>query len=79
MVYGFILFNRFIVTGNPVRPQLCACQRAEDSSNMRIAGLTSARCQKGLVVVLGGSLGCRRLNDIMCKAAPLILSKSPGV
>jgi UDP-N-acetylglucosamine--N-acetylmuramyl-(pentapeptide) pyrophosphoryl-undecaprenol N-acetylglucosamine transferase len=53
---------RAVVTGNPVRPEMCAVDRSA-------AGRRTARLALGLpedatvVAVAGGSLGARRIND----------------
>jgi undecaprenyldiphospho-muramoylpentapeptide beta-N-acetylglucosaminyltransferase len=52
---------RASVTGNPVRPEMAAVDRRRDCAAAREAlGVTADRT---LVVIFGGSLGARRLND----------------
>jgi undecaprenyldiphospho-muramoylpentapeptide beta-N-acetylglucosaminyltransferase len=58
---------RAVVTGNPVRPEVRACDRSP-------AGRAAARAALGLpegrrvVLVFGGSLGARRINDAVVGA-----------
>jgi UDP-N-acetylglucosamine:LPS N-acetylglucosamine transferase len=59
---------RAVWTGNPVRPEILAVAGGLDRSAARGAlGLPSER---RLVVVFGGSLGARRINDALVSALP---------
>src|SRR5262249_16256559 len=71
---GRRLKNRAItVTGTPVRP----CFKPRDAAACRsMLGLDPA---KAVVLVIGGSQGARRLNQLVLDAAPFIASSYPQV
>ena len=52
---------RATLTGNPVRPEMLAVDRVRDRSQARAE--LGVATQRTLVVVFGGSLGARRLNE----------------
>ena len=58
--------RRAVVTGNPVRPEVLAVDRANDRDCARRAlGIDEGRV---LVASFGGSLGARRINDAVVNA-----------
>ena len=59
---------RAVVTGNPVREEIVALDPARDRAAARAAfGVDRSR---RLVLVMGGSLGARRINDAVVEALP---------
>ncbi len=61
--------RRAVVTGNPVRPEMLAIDRTgERDTARRRLGVGDGRA---LLVVYGGSLGARRLNQAAAEAAEL--------
>ena len=62
---------RAIVTGNPVRPEVAAVDRARDGRDARQAlGLPGSE-EGSVVAVFGGSLGALRLNRAVLGALPV--------
>ncbi len=65
---------RAVMTGNPVRPEMLAIDRgAERQAARERLGVGDGR---SLVVVYGGSLGARRLNEAAVQAAELWAGRS---
>ncbi|MGH9222556.1 MAG: undecaprenyldiphospho-muramoylpentapeptide beta-N-acetylglucosaminyltransferase, partial [Acidimicrobiales bacterium] len=59
---------RAVVTGNPVRPEVAAVDRARDGARARVAlGLPADR---SVLAIFGGSLGALRLNRAVLDALP---------
>lgn len=55
-------------TGNPVRPEIAAVDRHADRTSAR--DRLSVHDDRTLLVVMGGSLGARRINDALLAALP---------
>ena len=62
--------NKIILTGNPVRQDLLSIQSKREEA-LRYFNLDS---NKKTLLVLGGSLGARRLNQLLAKEVNAIVS-----
>ena len=57
--------NKILITGNPIRKEIVRCTQQLREEGIKFYNLDSA---KKTVFVVGGSLGCRTLNNCMKKA-----------
>ncbi len=64
---------RAVLTGNPVRPEMLAVSRA-DRTELRTA--LDVPADSTMVVVTGGSLGARRINEAIAEVTRLLAHRS---
>jgi UDP-N-acetylglucosamine--N-acetylmuramyl-(pentapeptide) pyrophosphoryl-undecaprenol N-acetylglucosamine transferase len=68
--------RREVVTGNPVRPEAVAAAGLDPSEARRSMGWPT---DATVILVFGGSLGARRINQAVWSAAPRLLAAEPSV
>ena len=61
---SFFPENRIMITGNPVRPQIAATAAIDKTAALRFFGLQPG---KKTLLVVGGSLGARSINEAMAQ------------
>lgn len=71
----FFPADAIIMTGNPVRPALLECKLTQPEAK-RTLGFEADR---PLVLVVGGSLGARTVNESMAAALPRLLGDGKGM
>ena len=71
----FFPAERIVKTGNPVRKNIVSLQLSREDAKRRL-GFNPNR---PLVVVVGGSLGARTINDAMKKAVEPLLEKGASI
>ncbi len=66
---------RAVWTGNPVRPEILAVGSARESSRLAARAALGVATDRKLVVVFGGSLGARTINDATVGALSLLAGR----
>ncbi|MDW3179716.1 MAG: undecaprenyldiphospho-muramoylpentapeptide beta-N-acetylglucosaminyltransferase [Acidimicrobiia bacterium] len=66
---------RAVWTGNPVRPEILAVGSARESSRLAAREALGVATDRKLVVVFGGSLGARTINDATVGALSLLAGR----
>lgn len=66
---------RAVWTGNPVRPEILAVAAARESSRLAAREALGVATDRKLVVVFGGSLGARTINDATVRALSLLAGR----
>jgi len=59
--------QKIISTGNPIRPEILNGSEEEARTSFHLTG------EKPIVLILGGSQGCQRINDIILQILPELL------
>lgn len=71
----FFPADRIVVTGNPVRKEIVSSNVSCDDAKRQL-GINPNR---PLVLVLGGSLGARTINEAIAEAAPALLNSGAAI